>query len=318
MIKFVLGLWLAVLLNAEHMLFCRFSRAVILLPFIVPTALSAIAFWWLYDAQFSILSWMLMRMGLIHEYIDFLGDPWLARASVIAANIWRGIPFVAICLLAGLQTISPSLYEAAALDGASGWHRFRYRDAAAFDADHRGGDDVFGAVHVHRLPADLRADPRRTAECHAPDGDVVVPARDPRWQPGRRRRDRDRDGAVPARDDPAVVFRPAAAKVAAGRIGSLMNAKTTKRRKADDESRQGMNYLTTHPQRMLTLWLPLSGFLIVLLFPFYWMVITTIKPDAELLQRAKAIRSGSRIRRSRISTSCCSTPSMSTGCGTRC
>jgi multiple sugar transport system permease protein len=124
-IKFALGLWLAVLLN-EHLPFKSFFRAVILLPFIVPTALSAIAFWWIYDAQFSIISWALTRMGLIHQYIDFLGDPWLARASVIAANIWRGIPFVAICLLAGLQTISPSLYEAAALDGASGWHRFRY------------------------------------------------------------------------------------------------------------------------------------------------------------------------------------------------
>jgi multiple sugar transport system permease protein len=124
-IKFVLGLWLAVLLN-EHLPFKSFFRAVILLPFIVPTALSAIAFWWIYDAQFSVISWALTRMGLIHQYIDFLGDPWLARASVIAANIWRGIPFVAICLLAGLQTISPSLYEAAALDGASGWHRFRY------------------------------------------------------------------------------------------------------------------------------------------------------------------------------------------------
>jgi multiple sugar transport system permease protein len=124
-IKFALGLWLAVLLN-EHLPFKSFFRAVILLPFIVPTALSAIAFWWIYDAQFSIISWTLTRMGLIHQYIDFLGDPWLARASVIAANIWRGIPFVAICLLAGLQTISPSLYEAAALDGASGWHRFRY------------------------------------------------------------------------------------------------------------------------------------------------------------------------------------------------
>jgi multiple sugar transport system permease protein len=124
-IKFVLGLWLAVLLN-EHLPFKAFFRAVILLPFIVPTALSAIAFWWIYDAQFSIISWGLQRMGLIHDYIDFLGDPWLARASVIAANIWRGIPFVAITLLAGLQTISPSLYEAAALDGASGWQRFRH------------------------------------------------------------------------------------------------------------------------------------------------------------------------------------------------
>ncbi|HXU53115.1 MAG TPA: sugar ABC transporter permease [Casimicrobiaceae bacterium] len=123
-IKFALGLWLAILLN-EHLPFKAFFRAIILLPFIVPTALSAIAFWWIYDPQFSIISWALQRMGLIHQYIDFLGNPWMARFSVIAANIWRGIPFVAICLLAGLQTISPSLYEAAALDGANGWQQFR-------------------------------------------------------------------------------------------------------------------------------------------------------------------------------------------------
>jgi multiple sugar transport system permease protein len=124
-VKFVLGLWLALLLN-RNLPFKSFVRAIVLLPFIVPTALSAIAFWWIYDAQFSIVSWSLMKMGIIHEYIDFLGQPWLARFSVIAANIWRGIPFVAICLLAGLQTISPSLYEAAALDGATPWQRFRY------------------------------------------------------------------------------------------------------------------------------------------------------------------------------------------------
>jgi multiple sugar transport system permease protein len=83
----------------------------VLLPFIVPTALSAIAFWWIYDSQFSIISWALLRLGLISEYIDFLGQPWHARFSTIAANIWRGVPFVAITLLAGLQTISPSYYE---------------------------------------------------------------------------------------------------------------------------------------------------------------------------------------------------------------
>lgn len=121
--KFVLGLWLAMLLN-KKLPFQSFVRAVVLLPFIVPTALSAIAFWWLYDAQFSVLSWALIKMGLIDNYISFLGDPWLARASVIAANIWRGVPFVAITLLAGLQTISPSLYEAASLDGATEWQRF--------------------------------------------------------------------------------------------------------------------------------------------------------------------------------------------------
>jgi len=124
-IKFGLGLWLALLLN-KHLPFKSFFRAIVLLPFIVPTALSAIAFWWIYDSQFSIISWTLQRLGLIHSYIDFLGDPWMARFSTIAANIWRGVPFVAITLLAGLQTISPSYYEAASLDGASDWQQFRY------------------------------------------------------------------------------------------------------------------------------------------------------------------------------------------------
>ncbi|HEX7328866.1 MAG TPA: sugar ABC transporter permease [Casimicrobiaceae bacterium] len=124
-IKFALGLWLALLLN-EKLPFKSLLRAVVLLPFIVPTALSAIAFWWIYDAQFSVISWLLVRLGWIHQYIDFLGDPWLARMSTIIANIWRGVPFVAICLLAGLQTISPSYYEAASLDGASSWQKFRY------------------------------------------------------------------------------------------------------------------------------------------------------------------------------------------------
>ena len=123
-IKFVLGLWLAVLLN-KHLPFKAFIRAIVLLPFIVPTALSAIAFWWIYDSQFSIISWVLVKTGIISEYIDFLGQPWHARFATIAANIWRGVPFVAITLLAGLQTISPSLYEAASLDGASDWQQFR-------------------------------------------------------------------------------------------------------------------------------------------------------------------------------------------------
>src|SRR5260221_6239785 len=123
--KFGLGLWLALILN-NHMPFKAIIRAIVLLPFIVPTVLSAIAWWWIYDAQFSIISWSLVKLGLIDRYIDFLGQPWMARMSVIVANIWRGIPFVAITLLAGLQTIPPSMYEAATLDGATGWQRFRY------------------------------------------------------------------------------------------------------------------------------------------------------------------------------------------------
>lgn len=124
-IKFAVGLYLALLLN-ENLPFKAILRALVLIPFIVPTVLSAIAFWWIYDSQFSIVSWTLRHLGLIASNIDFLGDTWNARWSVIFANIWRGVPFVAITLLAGLQTVSPSLYEAATIDGASAWQRFRY------------------------------------------------------------------------------------------------------------------------------------------------------------------------------------------------
>jgi multiple sugar transport system permease protein len=124
-IKFAVGLYLALLLN-ERLPFKAILRAIVLIPFIVPTVLSAIAFWWIFDPQFSIISWSLKKMGLITTNIDFLGDVWNARWSVIFANIWRGVPFVAITLLAGLQTVSPSLYEAATLDGASRWQNFRH------------------------------------------------------------------------------------------------------------------------------------------------------------------------------------------------
>ena len=124
-VKFTVGLYLALLLN-ENLPFKALLRAVVLIPFIVPTVLSAIAFWWIYDAQFSIISWSLRHLGLISGNIDFLGDMWNARWSVIFANIWRGVPFVAITLLAGLQTVSPSLYEAATIDGASRLQIFRH------------------------------------------------------------------------------------------------------------------------------------------------------------------------------------------------
>src|SRR5690606_3262989 len=124
-LKFGLGLWLALILN-EKLPAKNFFRAIILLPWVVPTVLSAMAFWWIFDSQFSIISHVLMSWGLIENNINFLGEPWSARWSVIAANVWRGIPFVAISLLAGLQTIPASLTEAAALDGATSWQRFRH------------------------------------------------------------------------------------------------------------------------------------------------------------------------------------------------
>lgn len=126
-IKFAIGLYLALLLN-KHMPFKAIIRAVVLIPFIVPTVLSAIAFWWIFDTQFSILTWMMQGLGIIGEteQINWLGDSTLARGSVIFANIWRGVPFVAITLLAGLQTVPASLYEASVIDGANRWQMFRH------------------------------------------------------------------------------------------------------------------------------------------------------------------------------------------------
>lgn len=124
-VKFALGLYLALLLN-KNLPMKAVLRSIVLIPYIVPTVLSAIAFWWIYDSSFSIISWSLIKLGLIDTYINFLGDPWNARWCLVVANIWRGVPFVAITLLAGLQTVSPSLYEAATIDGASRWQNFRF------------------------------------------------------------------------------------------------------------------------------------------------------------------------------------------------
>ena len=214
-IKFAIGLYLALLLN-ENMPFKAMLRALVLIPFIVPTVLSALAFWWIFDSQFSIISWSLKQMGVITENINFLGDVTWARICVIFANIWRGVPFVAITLLAGLQTVQPSLYEAATLDGAIEVGDVPLHHLSAADADHRGGDDVLGAVHLHRLPADLGDDAGWSGQRNAPDGDIVVSARHHRRPARRGRCDLERDDPVPARRDHGFLVRAAAPQVAAG------------------------------------------------------------------------------------------------------
>ncbi len=123
--KLILGFSLALLVNRDFW-GKRFVRAAMLLPWIVPTSLSALVFYWIYDGTFSVITWMLRQVGLVSGFINYLGDPNLARASLIVANVWRGIPFFAIGLLAGLQTVSPTLYEAAEIDGASPWQKLWY------------------------------------------------------------------------------------------------------------------------------------------------------------------------------------------------
>src|SRR6476619_7020659 len=123
--KLALGLWLALLLN-RHFRGKAIVRAFILLPFIIPTVLSTFAWKWMFDPTFSVINWALFHVGIISQRINWLRDPDLAMTSIIVVNIWRGVPFFAISLLAGLQTISPELNEAAAIDGARPWNRFWY------------------------------------------------------------------------------------------------------------------------------------------------------------------------------------------------
>jgi multiple sugar transport system permease protein len=136
--KAALGMWLAILLNRKFRL-ARVTRATVLLPFIVPTVLSTLAWLWMFDATFSVFNWALRFLwqmqispfGIVLKenwgYFSgplWLGDPGWAMFSVILVNVWRGLPFFAISFLAGLQTIPQELYDAADIDGATGWRKF--------------------------------------------------------------------------------------------------------------------------------------------------------------------------------------------------
>jgi multiple sugar transport system permease protein len=121
--KLTLGMWLALLLN-RHFRFKRIIRASMLLPFIIPTVLSTFAWRWMFDPTFSVINWTLYHTGWISDRLPFLSNGDWAMWCAILVNTWRGMPFFAITLLAGLQTINPDLHEAAALDGANAWNRF--------------------------------------------------------------------------------------------------------------------------------------------------------------------------------------------------
>jgi len=121
--KAMLGLGLALILN-NRLRLSNIVRAAVMMPWIVPTALSSLGWFMIFDPVFSPISWLLKSLGVISKNINFLGDPNFAIASVCLANIWRGIPFFGITILAGLQAVPHELHEAAAIDGANAWHRF--------------------------------------------------------------------------------------------------------------------------------------------------------------------------------------------------
>jgi len=125
LLKMIGGLALALAMNQQFPL-KNLVRALLLLPFIVPTVLSTVAWMWILDPAFSVLNWLLVLVGIPKPGPSWLGNPLLAMVSIIVINTWRGLPFYGITLLAGLQTVPPELYEAATIDGAGSWQRFRY------------------------------------------------------------------------------------------------------------------------------------------------------------------------------------------------
>lgn len=124
-VKTISGTALALLLN-ENLRFKKFFRGAILLPWVIPTALSTLAWWWMFDSLYSVINWTLVYLGVTKTGLQWLSKPHLAMISVILVNIWRGLPFFAITILAGLVSIPKELYEAAETDGAGAWTKFRH------------------------------------------------------------------------------------------------------------------------------------------------------------------------------------------------
>jgi multiple sugar transport system permease protein len=123
-VKLFLGLVMALLLNQVFPA-QRFVRAALLLPWIIPSVLSTLAWRWMFDPTFSVVNWVIVHSHLSATGVDWLGKTTTALTSLMIVNVWRGTPFYGIAFLAGLQTIPPDLYEAARVDGASRWQQFR-------------------------------------------------------------------------------------------------------------------------------------------------------------------------------------------------
>jgi multiple sugar transport system permease protein len=124
--KLVLGISLALLLN-QQLWFKRFIRGSVLLPWVIPTALSTLGWWWMFNSLYSVVNWTGIAMGIMDPPgPNWLGQKYYAMSAVVAVNVWRGLPFFAITILAGLVSIPKEMYEAAEADGAGAMRRFWY------------------------------------------------------------------------------------------------------------------------------------------------------------------------------------------------
>jgi len=123
LLETLLGLVIALIL-AERFLGRGAVRAAMLIPWAIPTVVTSKMFGWLFDGQNGVVNYLLLRVGLIQHHISWYGSPETALGTIVVADVWKTTPFMALLLLAGLQTIPHSLSEAALIDGASPWQRF--------------------------------------------------------------------------------------------------------------------------------------------------------------------------------------------------
>ncbi|WP_420562333.1 carbohydrate ABC transporter permease [Thalassobaculum sp.] len=122
--KALIGFFVAHFVHAIPAKGQRKWRGMLLVPWVIPPAMSTLAWFWLFDPSYSALNWLLERMGF--EAIAWLGDYGWARFCVILVNIWYGAPFFMIMYLAALKSVPEQLYEAAEIDGANWWQRLWY------------------------------------------------------------------------------------------------------------------------------------------------------------------------------------------------
>jgi multiple sugar transport system permease protein len=124
-LKFLVGLSMALVLNQER--FCNnLFRSFLLIPWAIPTVMSALNWRWIFDDASGLINNVLVRLNLVEEAISWLSDPHLAMLSVIVVVVWQGTPFFTMSFLAGLQAIPKELYEAAEIDGASVLQQFTH------------------------------------------------------------------------------------------------------------------------------------------------------------------------------------------------
>lgn len=122
--RFLLGLAMALLLNRSFP-GRAIARALVIIPWAVPEVVACLVWILMYDKDFGIINYLFTNLGILSQPLGFLTDTTIALPAAMAVNIWKGFPFVAIMLLAGLQSIPGELYEAATVDGANSFQQFR-------------------------------------------------------------------------------------------------------------------------------------------------------------------------------------------------